>query len=326
MGGDLGQRWPRCAPSAPDGVRGDRRRSACRARCTVPCVLDAADRPLRPAILWNDGRAQAECRLLIERVPDLGRIAGVPAMPGFTAPKLLWLAAARARRCSPASRRCCCPRTMSALRLTGEHVTDPCDAAGTLWLDEADAGLVARDPGGHRPDRGADAAHRRGREPAAARCAPRHRRRARPAAGHPGRRRAPATRPPARSASVPSTTATPSSRWAPRRQYFVTTASYRPYPERLIHAYCHGLPGALVPDALRCSTAPAASAGRRALLGEPDIPALLGPGRGALARPVARPVPALPRRRAHAARRPARARRPVRARRRHRRRSTWRRR
>src|ERR671916_69745 len=55
--------------------------------------LDSADGPLRPAILWNDGRAQAECRLLAERVPDLGRIAGVPAMPGLTAPKLLWLAA-----------------------------------------------------------------------------------------------------------------------------------------------------------------------------------------------------------------------------------------
>src|SRR5688500_185589 len=42
-------------------------------------LLDSAGRPLRPAILWNDGRAQAECRLLAERVPDLGRIAGVPA-------------------------------------------------------------------------------------------------------------------------------------------------------------------------------------------------------------------------------------------------------
>ena len=32
-------------------------------------VLDAADRPLRPAILWNDGRAQAECVVLAERIP-----------------------------------------------------------------------------------------------------------------------------------------------------------------------------------------------------------------------------------------------------------------
>ena len=38
-------------------------------------VLDAAERPLRPAILWNDGRAQTECRLLAERVPGIGQIA-----------------------------------------------------------------------------------------------------------------------------------------------------------------------------------------------------------------------------------------------------------
>ena len=54
-------------------------------------VLGADDRPLRPAILWNDGRAQAECRVLAERVPDIGKIAGVPPTPGYTAPKLLWL-------------------------------------------------------------------------------------------------------------------------------------------------------------------------------------------------------------------------------------------
>ena len=77
-------------------------------------LLDAHDRPLRPAILWNDGRAQAECRLLAERVPELGQIAGVPPMPGFTAPKLLWLAAHEPDAVRARSPRCCCPRTMSA--------------------------------------------------------------------------------------------------------------------------------------------------------------------------------------------------------------------
>lgn len=55
-------------------------------------LLDQADRVLRPAILWNDMRSDDECTLLTERAPDLHAIAGNLAMPGFTAPKLLWVA------------------------------------------------------------------------------------------------------------------------------------------------------------------------------------------------------------------------------------------
>jgi sugar (pentulose or hexulose) kinase len=56
-------------------------------------VLLGTDRAvLRPAILWNDGRSHEQCLALEQRVPQLGIIAGVPAMPGFTAPKLLWIA------------------------------------------------------------------------------------------------------------------------------------------------------------------------------------------------------------------------------------------
>lgn len=54
-------------------------------------LLDADDRPLRPAILWNDGRSFAECEAMERAVPDLRKIAGNIAMPGFTAPKLLWV-------------------------------------------------------------------------------------------------------------------------------------------------------------------------------------------------------------------------------------------
>lgn len=55
-------------------------------------LLDAQDRVLRPAILWNDMRSVDECAELTERAPELHRIAGNLAMPGFTAPKLLWVA------------------------------------------------------------------------------------------------------------------------------------------------------------------------------------------------------------------------------------------
>ena len=56
-------------------------------------LLDATLRPLRPCILWNDGRSAAECRILEERWPALRATTGNKAMPGFTAPKLLWVAA-----------------------------------------------------------------------------------------------------------------------------------------------------------------------------------------------------------------------------------------
>ena len=54
-------------------------------------LLDAQHQVLRPAILWNDGRSGAQCQQLTERVPELADITGNLAMPGFTAPKLLWL-------------------------------------------------------------------------------------------------------------------------------------------------------------------------------------------------------------------------------------------
>jgi hypothetical protein len=55
-------------------------------------LLDASARPLRPCILWNDGRSVAECRILEQRWPALRATTGNKAMPGFTAPKLLWIA------------------------------------------------------------------------------------------------------------------------------------------------------------------------------------------------------------------------------------------
>lgn len=99
-------------------------------------LLDSADRPLRPAILWNDGRAGEECALLEQAEPRLRSIAGNAAMPGFTAPKLLWV-----RRHEPELFRACrsvlLPKDYVRLLMTGEKVSDMSDAAGTLWLDVA---------------------------------------------------------------------------------------------------------------------------------------------------------------------------------------------
>jgi xylulokinase len=97
-------------------------------------LLDGAGRVLRPAILWNDGRSGAECAELHRLVPDLTARAGNIAMPGFTAPKLLWV-----RRHEPevfaATRTVLLPKDYVRFRLTGAQVSEMSDAAGTLWLN-----------------------------------------------------------------------------------------------------------------------------------------------------------------------------------------------
>lgn len=99
-------------------------------------ALDRSDRVLRPAILWNDQRtaresAEIESKLGLDRLISL---TGNRALPGFTAPKLLWL-----RRHEPDNyaslARVLLPKDYVRLRLCGEHATDASDASGTLLLD-----------------------------------------------------------------------------------------------------------------------------------------------------------------------------------------------
>jgi xylulokinase len=99
-------------------------------------VLDAEDRPLRPAILWNDQRTAAECAEIEARVglERLLALTGNRALTGFTAPKLLWLA----RHEPDAYARIAhvlLPKDYVRFRLTGERATDMADASGTLLLD-----------------------------------------------------------------------------------------------------------------------------------------------------------------------------------------------
>jgi xylulokinase len=99
-------------------------------------LLGADDKLLRPAILWNDGRSHAECAELEAAAPRLHDIAGNLAMPGFTAPKLLWV-----RKHEPETfaqiTSVLLPKDWLRLQLTGDKVSEPSDAAGTLWLDVA---------------------------------------------------------------------------------------------------------------------------------------------------------------------------------------------
>src|SRR5690349_1787688 len=99
-------------------------------------LLGGKDEVLRPAILWNDGRAAAECADIEIACPEARRITGNVAMPGFTAPKLLWVRK-HEPRIFEAIRKVLLPKDYVRLRLTGEYLSDMSDAAGTYWLDVA---------------------------------------------------------------------------------------------------------------------------------------------------------------------------------------------
>lgn len=99
-------------------------------------ILDDALRPLRPAMLWNDQRAIAECAELLAAVPDIGRRTNGTPDPGITAPKLMWL-----RKHEPQlmdrARMLLLTKDYVRLALTGEVATEPSDAGGTQLLDVA---------------------------------------------------------------------------------------------------------------------------------------------------------------------------------------------
>ena len=97
-------------------------------------LLGTNGRPLRPAIIWNDGRSHGEAGRLNADLSGIGTIAGVIAMPGFTAPKLIWL-----RQHEPEVLRetahLLLPKDYVRLQMTGTLATDMSDAAGSLLLD-----------------------------------------------------------------------------------------------------------------------------------------------------------------------------------------------
>jgi len=99
-------------------------------------TLDEADRVLRPAILWNDGRSGPQCAEMMAACPGLPAITGNLAMPGFTAPKLAWMRQHEAELFAQVAK-VLLPKDWLRLQLTGAYVSEMSDAAGTLWLDVA---------------------------------------------------------------------------------------------------------------------------------------------------------------------------------------------
>ena len=203
-------------------------------------LLDAAGAVLRPAILWNDVRSAAECAELEAAVPDLRQVTGNIAMPGFTAPKLLWV-----RKHEPAVfarvRTVLLPKAYIRYRMTGEMIEEMSDASGTLWLnvdgrDWSDVMLSAtglsREAMPHLVEGNSGAGTLRSE------LAARWRMARRPVlAGGAGDNAAGAVGLSAIRAGDAFVSLGTSG------VLFATTDRFRPWPQAAVHAFCHALPG-----------------------------------------------------------------------------------
>ena len=96
--------------------------------------LDKESKILRSCILWNDTRSSKECDEMEKKCLDLRKISGNIAMPGFTAPKVLWVKNNEPEIFKKIDK-VLLPKDYLRFRLSGEFVTDTSDASGTLWLD-----------------------------------------------------------------------------------------------------------------------------------------------------------------------------------------------
>lgn len=203
-------------------------------------LLNASGRVLRPAMLWNDTRASVECIEMMTEMPCLARVAGSLAMPGFTAPKLRWLAQHEPELFSRIAK-VMCPKDFVALQLTGDCATDMSDASGTMWLDVAkrdwsDAALALTGLSRQHMPRLLEGSQSRGHLSAVA----------------VDLLALPASVLVAAGAGDNAASAVGMGAVQPGQGFlslgtsgvlFVVTPSYRPNPDSATHAFCHALPG-----------------------------------------------------------------------------------
>jgi xylulokinase len=99
-------------------------------------MLDAQGQVLRPCIMWNDQRTTAQCEWIMNAV---GRerfleLTLNPALPGFTAPKIVWTRENEPEVYARAAK-VLLPKDYIRYRLTGVYATEVSDASGTVLLD-----------------------------------------------------------------------------------------------------------------------------------------------------------------------------------------------
>lgn len=99
--------------------------------------LDADGEVIRPAKLWCDTSTTEECAILTKKLGGekaVIRLTGNSILPGFTAPKILWL-----KRHEPANfkrlRHVLLPHDYLNFHLTGEYFMEHGDASGTALMD-----------------------------------------------------------------------------------------------------------------------------------------------------------------------------------------------
>ncbi|OWV87142.1 xylulose kinase [Rhizobium sp. N122] len=96
-------------------------------------LIDAADKVLRPCILWNDTRSHVEAAVL-DADPRFRALTGNIVFPGFTAPKLAWVEKHEPDVFARIAK-VLLPKDYLRLWLTGDYVSEMSDSAGTSWLD-----------------------------------------------------------------------------------------------------------------------------------------------------------------------------------------------
>ncbi|MGR9276740.1 xylulokinase [Rhizobium leguminosarum] len=96
-------------------------------------LIDASDKVLRPCILWNDTRSYVEAAAL-DADPRFRALTGNIVFPGFTAPKLAWVAKHEPDVFGKIAK-VLLPKDYLRLWLTGEYISEMSDSAGTSWLD-----------------------------------------------------------------------------------------------------------------------------------------------------------------------------------------------
>jgi len=97
-------------------------------------ILDAAGKPLRPCILWNDARSFRECQDIMDREPRAVAHAGNIPLAGYTAPKLVWVKKHEPKIFDKVAK-VLLPKDYIRFRMTGDYASDMSDSSGTFWLD-----------------------------------------------------------------------------------------------------------------------------------------------------------------------------------------------
>nr|WP_274620389.1 FGGY family carbohydrate kinase [Colwellia maritima] len=92
-------------------------------------LLDDENQVIRPAILWNDGRCEAQCKEIEQVEPNSRAITGNIAMPGFTAPKLVWLKEHEPENFNKVAK-VLLPKDYLRFLMTGDFASDMSDS---LW-------------------------------------------------------------------------------------------------------------------------------------------------------------------------------------------------